>query len=307
YVIFKPLYTYMDRMKIHKSIAAFIIIVLSIILILIPLYMLITIVVFQIQNTLFDINTIIGYMDSVNLYISQLRLGRLPIEINIHERITEVVASAANFLSFILLNAIQSLGQRIIEFMIMFFLLYYLLVGEGSRYSIKLQKAIPFSRKNTEILENDFKAIVNATLISSSIIALVQGAILTVTFLLLGVDGAFLWGFVAAILSFLPLMGAALVWGPAVIIQILQHDYSTAVGVLIGGLILSSIDNFLRPVIQNKVGSIHPLESLIGVIIGLNLFGLLGLVIGPLLISYVVLMVKMFNDEYLSESADDNN
>jgi predicted PurR-regulated permease PerM len=85
-----------------------------------------------------------------------------------------------------------------------------------------------------------------------------------------------------------------------VIIQLVQQDYFTAVGILIGGVILSSIDNVLRPIIQDKVGRIHPLESLIGVIIGLNLFGLLGIIIGPLLISYVVLMAKMFNEEYLS-------
>jgi predicted PurR-regulated permease PerM len=124
---------------------------------------------------------------------------------------------------------------------------------------------------------------------------------------LLGVEGAFLWGFVAVFLSFLPAVGATLIWIPAVIIQLIQQDYFIAVGILVGGIILSSVDNLLRPAIQNKVGSIHPLESIIGVIIGLNLFGLLGIVIGPLLISYVVLMAKMFNEEYLSEIENDDH
>ncbi len=305
YVIFKPLYIYITKKKgLNKSIAAYTIIALTIILILIPLYILLTIVVLQMQNMLSDTDTILAYIDSLTLYVSQLPLESLPVEINIRDKIIEVITSAANFFSVLLLNTIQSLGQRLIEFVIMYFLLYYLLTGVGSTYSIKLQKVIPFNAKNTEILNNEFKAIVNATLISSGIIAIVQGAILTVTFLLLGVEGAFLWGFVTIFLSFLPVVGAPLIWIPAVIIQLIQQDYFAALGILIGGVFLSSIDNFLRPLIQNKVGSIHPLESIIGVIIGLNLFGLLGIVIGPLLISYVILMAKMFNEEYLSENKE---
>lgn len=305
YVVFKPLYTYITKKKrLNKSIAAFTIIFLTIILILIPLYILITIVFLQMQNILSDTDTILKYIDTLSLYVSQLPIESLPVEISIRDKVTEVITSAANFFSILLLNAIQSLGQRLIEFVIMYFLLYYLFTGVGSTYSVKLQNAIPFNAKNTEILKNEFKAIVNATLISSGIIAIVQGAILTVTFLLLGVKGAFLWGFVAVLLSFLPVVGAPLIWIPAVIVQLIQQDYFTALGILIGGVFLSSIDNFLRPMIQKKVGSIHPLESIIGVIIGLNLFGLLGIVIGPLLISYVVLMAKMFNEEYLSESEE---
>ena len=302
YVVFKPFYMYLTtKKKINKNIAAFGIIFLTIILILIPLYLLITIVIIQIQNILFDTSTLPGYVETINLYISNLHLEGLPLGINLSEKITEVASSAANFFSIMLVNAIQSLGQRIIEFVIMYFLLFYLLVGMDSRCSMKLQNAIPFSKENTDILQKEFKSVVNATLISSGIIAIIQGAILTITFLLLGVEGAFLWGFVTVLLSFLPVVGATLIWLPAAMIQLFQQDYFTAVGILIGGAILSSIDNFLRPVIQKKVGRIHPLESLIGVIIGLNLFGLLGIIIGPLLISYVVLMAKMFNEEYLQD------
>lgn len=300
YVIFKPLFVYAtDRLKVNRSIAAMGIIVLTVILIMIPLYILITIVVFQIQSILFDTSTILEYMDAFNLYISQLPLDKLPVEINVREKVTEVVAATANFFSVMLVNAIQSLGQRIIEFIIMYFLLYYLLVGTGTHTSEKFKALIPFSEKNRDILQKEFKSVVNTTLISSGIIAVIQGALLTITFLVLGVEGAFLWGFIAVILSFLPVVGATFVWVPAVIIQLIQQDYFTAVGILIGGALLSTIDNFLRPMIQKKVGKIHPLESLIGVIIGLNLFGLLGIIIGPLLISYVVLMARMFHEEYL--------
>jgi predicted PurR-regulated permease PerM len=307
YVVFKPLYKFMVRKRVNKSLAAFTIIILTFVLILIPLYFLLTIIIVQIQSVLFDTDTLVMHMANINTYIDQLNLVSLPFEINVEEKVTEVVTAAANYFSVLLINAVQSIGQRMIEFIIMYFLLYYLLLSTGSEYSAKLTNAIPFCRKNTKILMDEFSKIINATLISSGIIAIIQGAMLTITFLLLGVEGAFLWGFITMILSFLPVVGAPVVWIPATIIQLAQQDYFTAVGIFIGGSILSSIDNFLRPVIQNKVGKIHPLESLIGVIIGLNLFGLLGIIIGPLLISYVVLMAKMFNEEYLSENKTDTD
>ncbi len=306
YVVFKPLYTYLViKQKINKRVAAFTIILLTIVLILIPLYLLMTIIIVQLQSVLFDTDTLLAQLSNINTYLDQLYLASLPIEINLQEKLTELVAAGANYFSILLVNAVQSLGQRVIEFVIMYFLLYYLLVGINSTCSLKLTNAIPFSKENTVLLQKEFTNIVNATLVSSGIIAIVQGGLLTITFLLLGVSGAFLWGFVAMILSFLPVVGATIIWIPAVMIQIVQQDYFTAVGILIGGIILSSIDNLLRPIIQDRVGRIHPLESLIGVIIGLNLFGLLGIIIGPLLISYVALMAKMFNDEYLSESKKD--
>jgi predicted PurR-regulated permease PerM len=308
YVVFKPLYTYLiTKQKINKRVAAFTIILLTIVLILIPLYFLMTIIIIQIQSVIFDTDTLLAQLANINTYVEQFSSATLPIGINLQEKLTEIVTAAANYFSVLLINAVQSIGQRMIEFIIMYFLLYYLLLSTGSEYSAKLTNAIPFCRKNTKILMDEFSKIINATLISSGIIAIIQGAMLTITFLLLGVEGAFLWGFITMILSFLPVVGAPVVWIPATIIQLAQQDYFTAVGIFIGGSILSSIDNFLRPVIQNKVGKIHPLESLIGVIIGLNLFGLLGIIIGPLLISYVVLMAKMFNEEYLSENKTDTD
>ncbi|WP_245596061.1 AI-2E family transporter [Methanolobus sp. WCC1] len=308
YVVFKPLYTYLiTKQKINKRVAAFTIILLTIVLILIPLYFLMTIIIIQIQSVIFDTDTLLAQLANINTYVEQFSSATLPIGINLQEKLTEIVTAAANYFSILLVNAVQSIGQRIIEFVIMYFLLYYLLVGINSTCSAKLTNAIPFSRENTELLQKEFTNIVNATLISSGIIAVVQGGLLTITFLLFGVSGAFLWGFIAMILSFLPVVGAPIIWIPAVIVQIIQQDYLAAVGILIGGVIISSIDNFLRPAIQDKVGKIHPLESLIGVIIGLNLFGLLGIIIGPLLISYVVLMAKMFNEEYLSENKTDTD
>lgn len=294
------MYIYLNsRLKIKPGIAAITIIVTSIVIILIPLYILLTIVIIEAQNALLNIEEITAYMEYANIYITNVD-QLLPVEMNFQEKLVELIASGANYFSVMVLNAVQSLGKRVIEFVIMYFLLFYLFVGENSNFARDLQRAVPFNEKNTTKLLNEFKSLVKTTLISSGIIAILQGTLLAITFTILNIEGAILWGFITAVLSFLPVVGPPIIWIPAAIFQFLQQDYLSGVGVLVGGFILSSVDNFIRPAIQEKVGKIHPLVSLIGVIIGLDIFGLLGIIIGPLLLSYIVLMARMFHEEYLA-------
>jgi len=216
------------------------------------------------------------------------------------ERLMELVASLANWISIIALGAISTIGQRLVEFIIMYFVLFYLLVGDKSAFAQGLQNAIPFNKKNTSRLLEQFISLVRTILVSTGLIAVLQGVILTTTFLLLGIEGAFLWGFVTMLLAFLPVVGPPVIWVPTLALQIIQGDIFTAIGVLIGGILHTLVDEVLRPFVQKRVGEIHPLITLVGVITGLKLFGLLGIIIGPLLISYVLLVAAMFNEEYLS-------
>jgi predicted PurR-regulated permease PerM len=139
-----------------------------------------------------------------------------------------------------------------------------------------------------------------SVVISTGTIAVLQGALLGLAFYIFGLPGALLWGFVAAVLSFLPVVGPSLVWGPASLLMLLTQNYVAGIGILVFGLVLSNVDNFLRPLIQRQVGRMHPLVSLIGIFIGIPIFGILGLIIGPLMLSYFFLTLKMFREEYLS-------
>ena len=183
----------------------------------------------------------------------------------------------------------------------MYFLLYYLLTEEESDFIHKTYAAIPFNAENTTTLVDEFGKIVRTTLISTGALALFQGAILTITFLIFSIRGAFLWGALAAVFSFLPVLGAPLIWVPAAIVQLLLNNYIAGIAILAVGISISVIENFLRPIIQQRVGEIHPFLSLVGIVIGVSLFGLIGIVIGPLLLSYFLLTVEMFSREYLSQ------
>ncbi len=209
-------------------------------------------------------------------------------------------SEAVNYTSKFILGSIQILSQQSIGLLIMYFLFYYLLTGEDSIFVHKIYAAVPFNEENTSTLLGEFSRIVRTTMISNGAVALFQGAILTITFLIVKIQGAFLWGSIATLLSFLPVFGSTLVWVPATVIEFLLGDYTAGSAILAAGIFVSIVDNFLRPMIQKKVGEIHPFLSLIGIIIGVSLFGLLGIIIGPLLLSYFILTLEMFSKEYLS-------
>jgi predicted PurR-regulated permease PerM len=304
YAVFKPFHRFLtSRLNIKSAIAALAVIVTSIMIILIPLYILMAIVFLQIQTLFEDINGIYSSIESAIHSIDNIKDNmlpvELPVEINLMERLMELVASLANWISIMAVGAISTIGQRLVEFIIMYFVFFYLLVGDKSAFAQGLRNAIPFNKKNTNRLLEQFTSLVRTILISTGIIAVLQGIILTATFLLLGIEGAFLWGFVTMLLAFLPFVGPPVIWVPTLALQIIQGDIFTAIGVLIGGILHTLVDEVLRPFVQKRVGKIHPLVTLVGVITGLKLFGLLGIIMGPLLISYVMLVTAMFHEEYL--------
>jgi predicted PurR-regulated permease PerM len=292
------------RTPLNRQIASVLVIVISIFVVLVPLYFLLNIIIGEIQQLLLNQASIIASIQSggqsLTVYLLKLDLPIEDLQSTLEQKLMDIGSQTFNYTSKFILGSIQSLSEQAIGLFIMFFLLYYLLTEEESDFVHKLYAAVPFNAENTVTLVEEFRRIVRTTLISTGAIALLQGALLTITFLIFNIRGAFLWGALAAIFSFLPVLGVPLIWVPAAIIQLLLKDYTAGIAIIAVGIFISVIDNFLRPVIQNRVGELHPLLSLLGIVIGIPLFGLIGIVIGPLLLSYFILTVKMFSKEYLS-------
>jgi predicted PurR-regulated permease PerM len=305
YIIFRSLYHFLvKKIRINKRFAAVFVIIISLFAVLIPLYFLLNIIIGEIQQLILEQASIIASIQTggqfLNHYLLRFNIPTGVIQARIQDRVMDIGSQAFNYTSIFILGSIQSLSQQSIGLLIMYFLLYYLFIEEESNFVHKIYSAIPFNEENTNTLVEEFIRVVRTTLIASGALALFQGAILTVVFLIFDIRGAFLWGALAAIFSFLPVLGAPLIWIPAAIVQILLKDYTAAITILAAGIFLTVIDNFLRPIIQQRVGEIHPFISLVGIVIGVSLFGLIGIVIGPLLLSYFVLTVQMFSREYLS-------
>ena len=137
------------------------------------------------------------------------------------------------------------------------------------------------------------------------IIAIVQGLIAYALYLYAGVQDAGLWAILTGAASIIPLVGTGIIWVPITAILLAMGSYTEGIVVGLGCLlILGNIDNLIRMYISSKMGDVHPIITFLGVFLGLNIFGLPGLVFGPLLISYFLIFVKMFKTEYSTPKED---
>ena len=126
-------------------------------------------------------------------------------------------------------------------------------------------------------------------------ICVVQGSLVSLSFYVLGYSDPLFWGVMTTFISFVPVLGPPVIFVPAALLQMANGNSFGAWAMLIFGfVVIINIDNVLRFMIAKKVGNIHPIITVIGVVIGIPLFGISGLVFGPLLLSYFILMVKIY-------------
>jgi len=163
-----------------------------------------------------------------------------------------------------------------------------------------VQPYIPFSAKNTEKLRQRFRDVTTATIIGTGLTAAIQGSMVGLGFWLTGLPNAVFWGVVTMVFAILPVVGSGLVWGPGALALVLGNHALPGVLLALGGVgIVGNVDYVIRPRVFRRWANIHPLVTLIGALAGVPYFGILGLLIGPLALSYFFELIKMYGDEYL--------
>lgn len=289
YFLFRPLYIYFHKHGFNRSWSATFVIIISLLVLVVPLGFGTTLVVQEISDGLANPS---GYVERLS-YVDEM----IPFVdvVSILDNSLDVLISFSKDLLF---SAVNNITKILIQLTITYFLLYFMLI-DSENLNKKIKSFLPFNKKNSSRLVDQFDKVTHATVVTTGLIALMQGSLLGFGFAILGIPGAFFWGFMGILISFLPVIGIPFIWVPTVIIQLISGNTFVGFAILAWGSFLSTVDNFLRPYIQNKVGQIHPLITLIGVFVGLSLFGILGLVIGPLLLSYSLSITEMYFEEYV--------
>jgi predicted PurR-regulated permease PerM len=181
----------------------------------------------------------------------------------------------------------------------MYFVLYFMLVN-GRRMEDALYEYIPLKDGNVELIGKEVKVMVTSNTIGIPLIALIQGIIGLIGYLLIGIDEPFLWFVATCITAMLPVVGAALVYVPLTIMLFAQGENGRGIFMAIWGFgLIGLVDNVFRLLINKKLGNIHPLITIFGVLVGLQLFGFIGLIFGPLLISMFILLLRIYSNEFL--------
>lgn len=191
----------------------------------------------------------------------------------------------------------QNTAQFVISLGVMLYVLFFLF-RDGSGLAATIRNASPLEKGHTDHILGKFAEVVKATIRGNVIIAGIQGAIGGIAFGLLGIGAALLWGVLMAVLSLLPAIGSFLVWGPAAAWLLLSGQYlKGAVLLAVGMLIISTIDNLLRPRLVGRGTRLPDHVVLVSTLGGLALFGMNGFVIGPLVAALFVAVWSLFRSD----------
>ena len=294
YIMFAPMYGSLVRLGLKPGLAAGLVVLSGILLIVGPGLSFLGVVANEAQ----DMAT--GVIRSPLLTrLRELRIGTYDVG-------AQIESFGSNLVSWIGASAVGLIGTATrlgIQLTIAFFGLYYLLQEPGVAWR-QVRPFIPFSARNAEIMRERFKGVTISTLVGTLLTASIQGLLVGVAFWLTGIPNALFWGVVTVIVAILPVVGSALVWGPGVLHLALEGRYGFAIALALwGAVVVGNVDNVIRPIVFRRWAQIHPFITILGAFAGIQYFGLLGLLIGPLAISYFFELIRMYKEEYLIEEA----
>ncbi|MBD1393841.1 AI-2E family transporter [Mucilaginibacter glaciei] len=287
FTIFRPFFLYMvEGRNLNRTFAALIIIFISLIVIVIPFLSLSIMVIGKIGSINRDSIPIDQWSQKIDAFaatnLNQPHLAENTIQ--------KLGAYAADLFP----SLISSAANIILVLLVMYFLLYFMFV-QMREFEMGLLKYAPFREQHALKFAVELRNSTYSNVLGQGVIAVTQGVLLANGFWIFGIPDPVFWGVIGAFISFLPVVGAPTLCIPASVILFAGgHNVKGVLLLAYGLLFIGNVDNVLRMVINKRVGNTHPIISVIGVFIGLPLFGILGLVFGPVLLSYFLLLLEIY-------------
>jgi len=276
-----------------KSIAAAVLMIGSFIGILIPIALIIVMLSSKIGQAVSNSEKVI---EAVKNQADKLEhyLGYNITENVDSSSITTWISSNLQSLAGGTFNATIAIG-------IMYFLLYYMLINRKEMQD-HVNEYIPLDEENIILIGKESDTSVRSNAIGIPLVALIQGVIALIGYFIFSAPDPLFWFVITVIGSMIPFIGTALGIIPVTLLMLSQGQDWQAIAILIYGFtVVGATDNLVRLYILEKLSSVHPLITLFGVVVGVPLFGFIGLIFGPLLISLFLLILKIYKKEYGNE------
>ena len=212
----------------------------------------------------------------------------------------EIIQKTLTMVGNILPNIVSATGNVLANVMMMTFILFFML-QQSKVFEKELESFLPVSKESVDMLKSEIHNMVLSNAVGIPVIILGQGITAGIGYWLLGAGDPIIWGVFTGIVGLIPVVGTAAIWAPLAINLIIGGNVWQGIILFIyGSAIISSIDNLVRMVLLKKTANIHPLVTLFGVILGMNLFGFWGIIFGPLLISGSLLLIKIYKKEFVT-------
>jgi predicted PurR-regulated permease PerM len=209
-----------------------------------------------------------------------------------------------NRLTAFIPTLLNDTANLIINTAILLFMLYYMLV-HGKEMENYLNGIIPLKQKNIDLLASETKRIVKAGILGIPFISIIQGLTATLGYFIFNIEEFILWGFITGVFAFFPVVGTMIIWVPLVAFMYAKGNTWDATGLFFFSLIVTgNVDYLSRITLLKKLGHIHPVVTVLGVLVGLGLFGFIGLIFGPLLVNYIILLFRIYTTEFIENKTD---
>ena len=294
YVIFGALHQKLAK-SIGASAAAIVVILIAFLVIFLPVVGAVGLLANEAQ----------GWSTAIRESALLERLSVLQIgDIRVGEQLKKVSSTALQWLGGSAFGLVGTGAKLLIQFTLTFFGLYYLLVQPDDARRM-LESFIPFSPENRAKLIEAFRNVTVSMLVGTFATALLQGLAVGLGFWALDLPSPAFWGVVTVIFAILPLVGSGLIWAPGAVYLAAQGRPIAGALLAAGGVfVVGNIDTLVRPFVFRRYAKMHPFITVIGAFAFVPLVGILGLLVGPLAISYFFELVAMYKGEYLHENGE---
>ncbi len=292
--IFLPLYQIINRFLKLKNLSALLMCFLLLVVIFLPIWYLAPIAIdqsirFYLSSQQMDLIT-----PFKTIFPSLFQTETFSAEIG--SAIQSFVTRSTNSLMNSFSNFILNFPRIFLQLLVVFFTFFFVLKDNDKMISY-IKSLLPFSKDMINKLFNSSRSITLSILYGQVVVGIIQGIITGIGFFLFNVPNALLLTVLAAIAGIFPIIGTAIIWIPVAIYFFLAGDSFSAFGIIIFGLISTVLENFIKPVFVSKRTKVNTSIILIGMIGGLFMFGILGIILGPLILSYLLIILELFRDK----------
>jgi len=215
---------------------------------------------------------------------------------DIQKMVADAIKESSSFVAEGLKGFIKNFATFVLNMVLAFFTMFFLF-RDGDRLLEVVKDIIPLSDAYKKRVIKKNRLVISATMTGGLMVGAVQGFLGGVAFWFLGLPAPLLWGFIMLLMSFIPSIGTALVWGPAVIYLLIKGTYIKALILFLWGtFIVGLADNLLRPVIVSGRTNLHPLLLFFSILGAVNVFGLIGIIAGPIVLSIAISVVEIYHE-----------
>ena len=293
-----------ERIGGRENLGSILIILAIVFLVLGPLTLLLSVVVAQAinvgQSVTPFVQTLINEPTVMSAYIEKLPYYEqvLPYRDVIIGKAGEIVGNVTSFLINSLSSVTRLTVNAIFGSLIMLYTMFYFLTM-GDVLLKKILYFLPLQDREEQRLLGHFTSVARATIKGTLIIGIMQGTLCGLSFFLAGIQGPVFWGTVMAVASIIPAFGTAIVWVPALIILAVTGNFTGVIILLVGcGAIAGNLDNIVRPRLVGKDTEMHDLYILFSTLGGISMFGILGIIIGPIIAALFITIWEIYGDSF---------